>query len=304
MRPVPGALAVYVGRFQPPHAGHLLTMQAALDRHGRLLVLLGSANLARSSRNPFTPRERAAMLRAALPGAGGTARRVALAAVPDEFDAARWAAHVRAAVRSARPAGEVILIGFDKDASSSYLHWFPEWTLDPAPPVQAAGRLLNATDLREQYLGGGVVPSALPPAVGTFLTGFQGTRAYRHLRAEHAALRAERAAWSGEPRHERLDLYAAPHAGEPAVWLTRRAGPIGAGLWALPGTPLNPGDRPAGASVFAHPGRSLGVPTTAHVVRAPAPPPGTQPVPLARALARPRRFFEDHHVILTRLTAH
>ncbi|MBX8466140.1 hypothetical protein K5D85_13355, partial [Deinococcus sp. RIT780] len=50
-----------------------------------------------------------------------------------------------------------------------------------------------------------------------------------------------------------------------------------------------------------HPARSPVWPTTAHVVRTAAPPPGTRPVPLAAALARPHAFFEDHHVILTRL---
>jgi bifunctional NMN adenylyltransferase/nudix hydrolase len=58
---------------------------------------------------------------------------------------------------------------------------------------------------------------------------------------------------------------------------------------------------PAGATVFSHPARSLGVPTTAHVVLTDSPPPGTRPVPLAHALARPRQFFEDHHVILRRM---
>ena len=292
-----GPLAVYVGRFQPPHAGHLHTMRAALERRGRLLVLLGSANLARSARNPFMPRERAGMIRAALRESGVPPGRVSLRPLPDEFDATRWAAHVRHLARAEAGDDPIHLTGFEKDASSSYLHWFPDWTLDPSPPVMAQDGMLNATAVRRALLERGEVPAHLPPAVAGFLTRFLSTRTFTRLRAEWAALEAERAAWDGTPRHERLDLHVTPEH----LWLARRPGPVGAGLWTLPATPLHPDRLPAGAIVFAHPARSLGVPTAAHVVLADAPPAGTRPVPLAHALARPRRFFEDHHVILRRM---
>ncbi|GGS13270.1 adenylyltransferase/cytidyltransferase family protein [Deinococcus knuensis] len=290
-------LTVYVGRFQPPHAGHLQTMQAAIDRRGRLLVLLGSANLARSARNPFTPRERAGMIRAALRESGVPPRRVTLRPLPDEFDATRWAAHVRHAAHAVAGNAPVVLTGFEKDASSSYLHWFPDWTLAPSPALRVGEGVLNATEVRAALFGQGEVPAHLPPAVAGFLTRFLGTRTFTRLRAEWAALEAERAAWDGTPRHERLDLHVTPEL----VWLARRPGPVGAGLWTLPATPLPPDRLPAGATVFSHPARSLGVPTTAHVVLTDSPPPGTRPVPLAHALARPRQFFEDHHVILRRM---
>ena len=292
-----GPLVVYVGRFQPPHAGHLHTMHAALDRHGRLLVLLGSANLARSARNPFTPRERAGMIRAALRESGVPPGRVSLRPLPDEFDATRWATHVRHLALAEAGNDPIHLTGFEKDASSSYLHWFPDWTLDPSPPVMAQDGVLNATAVRRALLERGEVPAHLPPAVAGFLTRFLGTRTFTRLRAEWAALEAERAAWDGTPRHERLDLHVTPEH----VWLARRPGPVGAGLWTLPATPLHPDALPMGANVFSHPARSLGVHTTAHVVLADTPPPGTRPVPLPLALARPRQFFEDHHVILRRM---
>ena len=299
----PGALAVYIGRFQPPHDAHLHTIQAALDRHAHLLVLTGSANLARSAHNPWTAPERTRLIRAALREAGHDPRRLSVHPLPDEFDAARWAAQVQAAVTATldrlgpRP---VVLTGFEKDASSSYLRWFPQWQADPVPAQTASGTgVLNATDLRAALLGRGEVPPHVPPAVQAFLRDFLRTPTAARLSAEYHAVQASRASLSGTPtpRHERLDLHTDPHT----VWLTRRAGPIGRGLWALPATPLPPGDLPAQATAFAHPARSLVWPTTAHVVRTAAPPPGTRPVPLAAALARPHAFFEDHHVILTRL---
>ena len=57
---------VFIGRFQPLHIGHEHVIRQALTQVGRLIVLVGSANVARDPRNPFTFDERAAMLRAAF----------------------------------------------------------------------------------------------------------------------------------------------------------------------------------------------------------------------------------------------
>ena len=54
-----------------------------------------------------------------------------------------------------------------------------------------------------------------------------------------------------------------------------------------------------------HPSRSLAIPTTAYVVRSPTPPDFKgELIPMTHALLRPRKFFEDHHVILTKLLGH
>lgn len=274
--------AVYIGRFQPLHDAHLRTMLGALAWAPTLLVLPGSANLARSAKNPWTASERGRMIRAALTEAGADPRRVHLRPLPDEFDSARWAAHVRAAVRSAR----ATLVGFEKDASSSYLRWFPEWAAQEGPVTPG----LNATEIRAALFGGEAV-AHVPPAVGAQLRAFQDTRVFRRLQAEHHAVQAARAGWDGRPLHEALTL----DVREGAVTLRRRPGPIGRGLWELPRRALPTG---AAGREFGHPARSLAVPATAHVFCGPAP---GERVPLALALARPHRFFEDHHVILRRM---
>ncbi|MFC6748339.1 ADP-ribose pyrophosphatase [Deinococcus aquaticus] len=242
----PGALAVYIGRFQPLHDAHLHTIQAALHRHAHLLVLTGSANLARSAHNPWTAPERARLIRAALRESGHDTRRLSVRPLPDEFDAGLWAAQVQAAVAATldrlgpRP---VVLTGFEKDASSGYLRWFPQWQADPVPAQTAGGTgLLNATDLRAALLGRGEVPPHVPPAVQAFLRDFLRTRTAARLSAEYHAIQAARAALSGTPtpRHERLDLHTDAHT----VWLARRDGPIGRGLWALPATPSCPATCP------------------------------------------------------------
>ncbi|MFC5847709.1 ADP-ribose pyrophosphatase [Deinococcus petrolearius] len=281
-------LAVYIGRFQPPHRAHVDTMLSALERHARLLVLPGSADLARSVKNPWSAPERVRMIRAALAGAGADLRRVRFAPLPDEFDAALWAAGVRVAVGTP----DAVLVGCEKDATSSYLRWFPEWEADSAPVTPG----LNATDLRRAYFTGEPVPD-LPDAVWAALGAFRQTRTFRRLRAEYTAVQAERSRLAGATLPLREVRHC--HVAGGHVWLRRRTGPIGRGLWELPGRWLDLGESPPpGARVFGHPSRSLVLPGVAHVLLSDG---GGEAVPLAWALARPRQFFEDHHVILRRL---
>ena len=85
--------AIYIGRFQPVHAGHLALLRRALECAPQVIVVLGSAWQARSPRNPFTVPEREGLLRAALPEADQA--RVQMLPVRDHYDEARWAQAVR-----------------------------------------------------------------------------------------------------------------------------------------------------------------------------------------------------------------
>ncbi|MEW6422284.1 MAG: adenylyltransferase/cytidyltransferase family protein [Deinococcota bacterium] len=290
--------AVFVGRFQPPHAAHVATVRHALVHASRVLVLLGSANLARSIRNPFSAAERARMFGATLRETGVQRGRVLFRPLPDRFDAELWAADVRAAVAEVFGLETpVLLVGFEKDASTAYLGWFPGWQRLPAPELPG----LNATDLRAAWLTGRPLPEGVPRPVRAFLTRFAGTPAFARLQAEWAAVEAARALLPpGVHLHEERWL----QVEQGQVWLHTRRGDIGRGLWELPGRVFPPGKWPAmpADALFDHPARALVAPTAAHVWWGPRPAPfPARPVPLARALTRPRRFFEDHHVILTRL---
>ncbi|MCP2013265.1 bifunctional NMN adenylyltransferase/nudix hydrolase [Deinococcus sp. HSC-46F16] len=290
--------AVYVGRFQPPHAAHLASVRHALAHADHLLVLLGSANLARSVKNPFSAPERAGMLRGALRAAGADVRRVTFRPLPDRFDAELWAADVRREAAGVFGEGvSVSLVGFEKDASTAYLRWFPGWDRLPVPEVPG----LNATDLRAAYFTGRPLPDGVPEVVRAFLARFSETPASPRLRAEWAAVEAARAALPpGAHLHEERWL----HVEGEKVWLHTRRDSIGQGLWELPGRVLPPGEKATGGHEFAQPARALVAPTTAHVYREAVPAAfPARPVPVALALRTPRRFHEDHHVIFMRLLA-
>ena len=54
---------VFIGRFQPFHCGHKAVVDEALKRADNVIMLIGSANLPRSLRNPFSVDERATMIK-------------------------------------------------------------------------------------------------------------------------------------------------------------------------------------------------------------------------------------------------
>ena len=58
---------VFIGRFQPFHMGHKAVVDEALKRAENVIMLIGSANMPRSLRNPFTVEERAQMIKGAYP---------------------------------------------------------------------------------------------------------------------------------------------------------------------------------------------------------------------------------------------
>jgi bifunctional NMN adenylyltransferase/nudix hydrolase len=137
--------AVLIGRFQPYHNGHAALLSKAFATAPRVVVVLGSAFAAPSPRNAFTAEEREEMIRDTLSAQEND--RLRFHAQRDVWDAVRWARDVQAAIDALEP-GRVALVGYHKDASSSYLQTFPEWDLVDT------GRLgpLDATPLREQIL--------------------------------------------------------------------------------------------------------------------------------------------------------
>ncbi|WP_308874393.1 adenylyltransferase/cytidyltransferase family protein [Thiothrix subterranea] len=125
---------VFIGRFQPFHAGHQAVVETALQRAERVIVLVGSSCQPRTLRNPWTFAERETFIRATFPEAG---ERLILAPLLDDtYNEQGWITRVQQTVHgitcrfppkvgSAAP--RVGLIGHSKDHSSYYLSMFPQW---------------------------------------------------------------------------------------------------------------------------------------------------------------------------------
>lgn len=127
---------VFIGRFQPPHAGHLAVAQRALqDPQTTLIIGIGSANRPRIVDNPFDYDMRVDLWRSLLPS--DLIPRVLFIPLDDKdyLDNA-WVFQVKHRVEQAIHrdlAGSdytVSITGHQKDATSYYLKYFPEWRQD------------------------------------------------------------------------------------------------------------------------------------------------------------------------------
>ncbi|BEP18058.1 nicotinamide-nucleotide adenylyltransferase [Pyrofollis japonicus] len=74
---------LFVGRFQPPHLGHIEVIKWCFRHVDELVIVIGSAQESHTLKNPFTAGERIEMLRLALRDAGIRADKVYLIPVPD-----------------------------------------------------------------------------------------------------------------------------------------------------------------------------------------------------------------------------
>jgi len=138
--------AIYIGRFEPVHNGHMALLQRALDSARNVIVVMGSAWQARSPKNPFTCHERADMMLEALTETDRA--RVQVLPMRDYYNEALWVQAVRKGVGQIAAAdAHVGLVGHFKDATSSYLSAFPGWELIH---VERQGRI-DATAIRDAY---------------------------------------------------------------------------------------------------------------------------------------------------------
>jgi bifunctional NMN adenylyltransferase/nudix hydrolase len=290
---------VFIGRFEPFHNGHAAVARQALRRAGKLIVLIGSAETPRTTRNPWTFAERLVMVQAALEDA---VPRLLIHPLRDRlYSEALWVAMVQRTVAEAiradggAPDARVGLIGQDKDASSYYLREFPQWRLEEVLRTET----LSATDLRRSLFeaaeedGQGalrLVRANVPGPVFEMLEAFRKTMpAYAQLVEEYRFLRAYRAGWAAAPYPPTFVTADAVVVHSGHVLLVRRRSEPGKGLWALPGgfvrqdesirdaclrelreetrlkipTPVLKGSL-RGGQVFDHPDRSLRGRTITH----------------------------------------
>ena len=88
--------ALYIGRFQPFHNGHLLVVQSLQAKYDEIIIGIGSSQDKDSTENPFSEAERVQMITNSLDAVGLQKYRVV--SIPDIHDPPRWVAHVRAIV--------------------------------------------------------------------------------------------------------------------------------------------------------------------------------------------------------------
>ena len=239
---------VFIGRFQPFHAGHQAVIDTALARAERVIVLVGSSCQPRTLRNPWTFAEREQCIRAAFPQAQ---ERLIIAPLLDEtYNEQGWMTRVQQSVHgitcrfppkvgSAAP--RIGLIGHSKDHSSYYLSMFPQWQSVAVENVRG----LSSTPLREHYFQHGALPNAsdVPAAVQDWLEAFRTTETFQHIAGEWEFVRQYRKGWEAAPYAPTFVTVDAVVVQAGHILLIERKARPGKGQWALPGGFLDPHEK-------------------------------------------------------------
>jgi nicotinamide-nucleotide adenylyltransferase len=86
--------AVFVGRFQPFHYGHLYAIEKILEENEELILVVGSAQMSHEPDNPFTAGERIEMIRGALNQANISPDKYIIIPIPDAPAHRVWVSQV------------------------------------------------------------------------------------------------------------------------------------------------------------------------------------------------------------------
>lgn len=239
---------VFIGRFEPFHNGHQAVVAKALQMAGKVIVLVGSADKPRTTRNPWNAAERAVMIQAVFEQ---DAPRLLIHPLRDHlYNDALWVADVQRivaqAVQSDGAGARIGIIGHEKDASSYYLRMFPQWECVNSLNVEG----VSASDLREYLFSGAMgdvgkdllIKAAVPEAVFHMLRGFRDGPHFPQLLREYEYLKDYHQAWASAPFPPTFVTVDAVviHSGH--ILLVRRKNEPGKGLWAFPGGFVDTGE--------------------------------------------------------------
>jgi bifunctional NMN adenylyltransferase/nudix hydrolase len=245
---LPNDLAVFIGRFQPFHPGHLHVLRSALDTASSLAILVGSANEPRSYFNPFWFEERKRMIETSL--APELRSRVLILPLHDHmYNNAAWVMETQDVVNEAKDhfglngKAKVALVGHSKDHTSYYLKMFPQWGAMEVGNF----RSLSATPIRELFFNTRTysnfclsVGDDLEQPVLDFLYEFMKQDCYSDLITEYEHVRKLQQPYLGLPYPPIFQTVDGCIVQSGHVLMIKRRSLPGRGLWALPGAFIKP----------------------------------------------------------------
>jgi len=136
---------IFIGRFQPPNLAHIEIIKRAQTLAKKTIILVGSANKARSDLNPWTAQERIEMLRSVKELDQNKLLIIPLSDSNNDFS--WWLDLVKKTVKeNTQKTDKIGIIGHKKDKSSYYLDHFPKWKFIEVENL-AGG--LSSTKIRE-----------------------------------------------------------------------------------------------------------------------------------------------------------
>jgi len=252
-------IAVFIGRFQPLHLGHVHVIEHALEDADTVCILVGSSFMPRSYRNPWLFEERKEMILNSFP-----ADRERIVVLPLEdtiYNDGQWVQNVQHLVGDVVAAKfgpdiekvgkypSIALIGHSKDNSSYYLKLFPQWASVSVPGYVNEEFVLAATNIREWYFSRDsdyflkIEAQHLTDATRKFLSEFNKTPEYKDILEEYTFVQGYKKSWESAPYAPIFVTTDAVVVQSGHILLVKRKARPGKGLWALPGGFLNANER-------------------------------------------------------------
>lgn len=228
-------LGVFIGRFQPFHAGHYAVVAQALKKVEYVILLIGSSYEPRSIRNPWSFDERESMIRACFSQAENE-RIICEPLIDIRYNDTLWASEVQKAVYLHQQTDlSVCLIGPNRHGEGYYTNLFPQWGhLD----IQHDYTDIYGTDIRRSIFGNELdekIGNLVPKEIFLHLKRFMSTADGLHLKKEYAFVELYKKGWESAPfapTHVTVDAVVIQSG---HVLLVKRTAQPGKGLFALPG---------------------------------------------------------------------
>jgi len=164
--------ALYPGRFQPFHSGHLEAVKYILSETSEIIIMIGSALQSHTLRNPFTSGERITMVRLALDEAGIDPAKYYVVPVPDLEIHGIWVSHVCSLV----PKFDVV---YSNEPLTRRLFIETGFTVKNIPFYRRAQ--CSATEIRNKMLQGISWEALLPKSVARYIKEIRGVERLRDL---------------------------------------------------------------------------------------------------------------------------
>ena len=136
----------------------------------------------------------------------------------------------------------VCIVGHEKDDSSQYLRWFPQYAFEEVPSLAT----LDSTKIRDILFGSEMIPAdVMPERVQAFIKAWciSNEEIYFNLCAEHKFIKDYKQMWAAAPFQPVFVTTDAVVICQGHILLIKRRMAPGKGLWALPGGFLGPNEK-------------------------------------------------------------
>ena len=164
--------ALFIGRFQPFHKGHLEAVKMILKENDEIIIAVGSAQYSHKPENPFTAGERIVMIRRALENEGINLKQVWIIPIPDVHVHMMWISEVVGYT----PKFDVV---YTNEPLTRRLFMEARFDVRPIPFIKR--KIYSATEIRKRMIEDGNWEELVPKAVAEYIKEIDGVQRVKDL---------------------------------------------------------------------------------------------------------------------------